>query len=313
MKLEQAFEVQAPIEQVWEALIDLERVAPCLPGATITGHDEDGTYHGEFKVKLGPTTAAYKGTVKIEEADAATHTATMRAKGTDKRGQGGANATIVNTLTAEGDVTRVDGRHRLHDHRPARPLRPRRHDRGHLQPPHARLLDAASRAASRPRPAPSGEAITTGEEAPRARRPPPTATPHQPARRRPRPPRRHPRRRPPPSRSAASRCSSGRSGTGSSGSSEAASAASLEGMADGCDTGVCGADVPPLVGSILTGTGLTLDQAAAALERGESPPLTHCAAADRRGARRGPSWARSERQAATSVHARRAAGAARPE
>ena len=62
MKLEQAFEVQAPIEQVWEALIDLERVAPCLPGATITGHDEDGTYHGEFKVKLCPTTAAYKGT-----------------------------------------------------------------------------------------------------------------------------------------------------------------------------------------------------------------------------------------------------------
>ena len=46
-------------------------------------------------------------------------------------------------------------------------------------------------------------------------------------------------------------------------------------MADGCDTGVCGADVPPLVGSILTGTGLTLDQAAAALERGESPPLTN--------------------------------------
>ena len=45
-------------------------------------------------------------------------------------------------------------------------------------------------------------------------------------------------------------------------------------MADACDTGVCGADVPPLIGAILTGTGLTLDQAAAALERGESPPLT---------------------------------------
>ena len=45
-------------------------------------------------------------------------------------------------------------------------------------------------------------------------------------------------------------------------------------MADGCDTGVCGADVPPLVGQVLTGTGLTLDQAAKALERGESPPLT---------------------------------------
>ena len=45
-------------------------------------------------------------------------------------------------------------------------------------------------------------------------------------------------------------------------------------MADGCDTGICGADAPPLIGSILTGTGLTLDQAAAALERGEAPPLT---------------------------------------
>jgi uncharacterized protein len=107
MKLEQAFEVQAPIERVWEALIDLERVAPCLPGATITDRDEDGTYHGEFKVKLGPTTASYRGTVQVQEADEAARRATLKAKGTDKRGQGGANATIVNTLTAEGDVTRV--------------------------------------------------------------------------------------------------------------------------------------------------------------------------------------------------------------
>lgn len=51
-------------------------------------------------------------------------------------------------------------------------------------------------------------------------------------------------------------------------------AASLEDVTDGCDTGVCGADVPPLVGSILTGTGLTIAQAAAAIERGERPPLT---------------------------------------
>jgi carbon monoxide dehydrogenase subunit G len=108
MKLEQAFDVQAPLAQVWEALIDLERVAPCLPGATITDRDEDGTYHGEFKVKLGPTTAAYRGTVKIEEADEANHRATLRAKGTDKRGQGGANATIVNTLTETPEGTRVE-------------------------------------------------------------------------------------------------------------------------------------------------------------------------------------------------------------
>jgi carbon monoxide dehydrogenase subunit G len=108
MKLEQSFEVAAPIDQVWAALNDLERVAPCLPGAAITDHDEDGTYHGTFQVKLGPTTAAYNGTIKIESADEATHTATLRARGTDKRGQGGANATIVNTLSEHDGGTRVE-------------------------------------------------------------------------------------------------------------------------------------------------------------------------------------------------------------
>jgi uncharacterized protein len=108
MKMEQSFEVQAPLAQVWEALTDLERVAPCLPGAAITGHDEDGTYHGTFSVKLGPMTAAYNGTIKIEDIDEAAHTATLKAKGTDKRGQGGANATIVNTLTEREGVTHVE-------------------------------------------------------------------------------------------------------------------------------------------------------------------------------------------------------------
>jgi carbon monoxide dehydrogenase subunit G len=108
MKLEQSFEVQAPIDQVWAALIDLERVAPCLPGAAITERDEDGTYHGTFQVKLGPATAAYRGTIKIEEADEAAHRATLKARGTDKRGQGGASATIVNTLFEHEGGTRVE-------------------------------------------------------------------------------------------------------------------------------------------------------------------------------------------------------------
>jgi carbon monoxide dehydrogenase subunit G len=108
MKLEQTFEVQAPLEQLWAALNDLERVAPCLPGAAITGHDEDGTYHGTFTVKLGPMTAAYNGTIKIEDVDESAHTATLKAKGTDKRGQGGANATIVNRLSANDGATRVE-------------------------------------------------------------------------------------------------------------------------------------------------------------------------------------------------------------
>jgi carbon monoxide dehydrogenase subunit G len=108
MKLEQTFEVQAPLDDVWTALIDLERVAPCLPGAAITDRDEDGTYHGTFTVKLGPMTAAYRGTIKIDDIDEAARTATLRAKGTDKRGQGGASATIVNRLSEHDGGTRVD-------------------------------------------------------------------------------------------------------------------------------------------------------------------------------------------------------------
>ncbi len=102
MKMEQSFQVNAPIDQVWAVINDLERVAPCLPGAAITEHDDDGNYTGTFQVKLGPTTANYRGTIRIESADEATHVATLKAKGTDKRGQGGASATIVNTLTDDG-------------------------------------------------------------------------------------------------------------------------------------------------------------------------------------------------------------------
>jgi carbon monoxide dehydrogenase subunit G len=109
MKLEQSFEVGAPLERVWEALIDVERVAPCLPGASVTGKNDDGSYNGEFKVKIGPTSAAYSGKLNMETVDAASHSATMQASGTDRRGQGGAKATIVSSVAPAGDgQTRVD-------------------------------------------------------------------------------------------------------------------------------------------------------------------------------------------------------------
>ena len=108
MKLEQSFEVDAPLKRVWEMLVDVERVAPCLPGAEVTEVDDDGTYHGTFIVKLGPTTAAYRGELRIESLDESARVATMRASGTDKRGQGGAKATMVSTLTErDGGATRV--------------------------------------------------------------------------------------------------------------------------------------------------------------------------------------------------------------
>src|SRR5512132_3267104 len=168
MKLEQSFEVAAPIDQVWHALNDLERVAPCLPGAAITDHDDDGTYHGTFQVKLGPTTAAYRGTIKIESADESAHTATLKARGTDKRGQGGASATIVNTLVEHDGATTVNA---VTDFSITGRLA--RFGRGGMmQDISNRLLRdfstcLQSRLAEAPS-APSGEAVSRGEAAPEA-------------------------------------------------------------------------------------------------------------------------------------------------
>ena len=108
MKLEHSFQVAAPLDRVWEALIDVERVAPCLPGAEITEAGEDGTYRGTFSVRLGPTTAAYRGELSMEEVDADAHRAVMRASGQDKRGQGSAKATIVSTMREEAGATTVE-------------------------------------------------------------------------------------------------------------------------------------------------------------------------------------------------------------
>jgi len=108
MKLEQSFTVTAPVEQVWDMLVDVEQVAPCLPGAEITGQSPDGSYEGNFTVKLGPTTASYRGSLKMDSLDEASRTATMHANGTDKRGQGGAHAVIVSTMRQEGEETVVD-------------------------------------------------------------------------------------------------------------------------------------------------------------------------------------------------------------
>jgi carbon monoxide dehydrogenase subunit G len=108
MKLEQSFDIAAPLDTVWAALIDIELVAPCLPGAEVSGREDDGSYRGTFTVKLGPTTAVYNGVLRIEDVDEAAHTATLHARGTDKRGQGGATATIVNRVTAAGDGTHVE-------------------------------------------------------------------------------------------------------------------------------------------------------------------------------------------------------------
>jgi uncharacterized protein len=107
MKINNEFTVSAPIQQAWDTMLNLERIAPCLPGAAIQDEKEEGEYDGTMKVKIGPITANYKGTVKFEEVDEENHRAVLQATGRDARGQGTASATIVSTLQEEGEGTKV--------------------------------------------------------------------------------------------------------------------------------------------------------------------------------------------------------------
>ncbi|QIN84817.1 carbon monoxide dehydrogenase [Rubrobacter tropicus] len=108
MKINNEFTVSAPIEEAWKTMLDLEKIAPCLPGAAIQEEKGDGEYNGTMKVKIGPITASYKGTVKFEETDEANHRAVLQATGRDARGQGTASATIVSKLQEEGANTKVN-------------------------------------------------------------------------------------------------------------------------------------------------------------------------------------------------------------
>ena len=108
MKLEHAFEVKAPLETVWARLIDIEKVAPCLPGAEVTESPDTGVYEGNFTLKLGPTTAAYAGKLQLTEVDQVNHRVTMSANGRDKRGQGSAKATIQSSMSESEGTTHVD-------------------------------------------------------------------------------------------------------------------------------------------------------------------------------------------------------------
>jgi len=107
LKLENEFVVVAPVEPTWRTLLDLERVAGCLPGATIQRTEEPGTYAGSMRVKLGPVSMSYRGTAKLESVDEAAHTAVIAVQGKETRGQGSASATIRNHLVDEGGATRV--------------------------------------------------------------------------------------------------------------------------------------------------------------------------------------------------------------
>ncbi len=106
MKIEDEFRVDVPIDEAWKVLLDVERIAPCMPGAQLQEIEGD-EYRGIVKIKVGPITAQYKGAARIVEADEVAHRVVLKAEGRDTRGQGNASATVTATLTTDGNGTVV--------------------------------------------------------------------------------------------------------------------------------------------------------------------------------------------------------------
>jgi carbon monoxide dehydrogenase subunit G len=106
MRLEHDFTVPVPADEAWRVLLDLPRVAPCMPGATLTGVEGDA-FTGTVKVKLGPIGLTYRGKGRFVERDEAAHRVVIEASGKDSRSAGTAKATVTATLTDQGARTGV--------------------------------------------------------------------------------------------------------------------------------------------------------------------------------------------------------------
>jgi carbon monoxide dehydrogenase subunit G len=105
MKFENQFDVDAPLDQVWKTVLDVERVAPTVPGAQVLERSGDDAYKVAIKVKVGPMSMTYRGEVEITERDEAAHRAVMKARAKESRGQGTADADV--TMVLRGDNGRT--------------------------------------------------------------------------------------------------------------------------------------------------------------------------------------------------------------
>jgi uncharacterized protein len=101
------FELGVPVESAWAYLLDVPKIAHCVPGASLTEVIDDKTYAGKVEVKLGPIGVSYKGKITLESVDETTHTVKIKAEGTETRGRGGASATMTAELQANGAATSV--------------------------------------------------------------------------------------------------------------------------------------------------------------------------------------------------------------
>ncbi|MEU4311879.1 SRPBCC family protein [Nocardia sp. NPDC024068] len=106
MKLENTFQIPVPAEEAWPVLLDLERIAPCVPGAILTSRDGDD-FHGKIKVKLGPVGLTYNGIIKVVSQDEDAGVAVLEGGGREARGNGTAKAVITCRLVESGGITDV--------------------------------------------------------------------------------------------------------------------------------------------------------------------------------------------------------------
>jgi uncharacterized protein len=105
MRFENQFDVEAPIDRVWETVLDVERVAPNVPGAQVLERVSDNAYKVAIKVKVGPMSMTYRGEVEVTDRDPEAHRAVMKARAKESRGQGTADADVTMTLTGHDGHT----------------------------------------------------------------------------------------------------------------------------------------------------------------------------------------------------------------
>jgi uncharacterized protein len=107
MEFDNSFEVPLPVEDAWNVLMDIRRIAPCMPGAELTEVIDPRTYKGKVGVRLGPVALSFAGTVRFEEIDEASHRARVAAQGSDAKGRGAANAVAAFHLEPTNGGSRV--------------------------------------------------------------------------------------------------------------------------------------------------------------------------------------------------------------
>ena len=107
MEFDNAFEVPLPPDEAWKVLLDIECIAPCMPGAELTEVVDQNTYKGKIGVRLGPVALTFAGIVELKEIDETAHTARVAAQGTDAKGRGGANAASLFRLEPTAGGSKV--------------------------------------------------------------------------------------------------------------------------------------------------------------------------------------------------------------